>query len=204
MYSSSTTGLHYGVCTQLSRDVRGVRGVVIWLTEMEKRENNSRAVPMLRFGRMVWLKKILMQGMAWILIWCKPHRCVQGMLYTHPLHPPFHLHTYDVRAADVVYDWEAILICWVLTLLADIGGASEGELCMGGTQERHKGGDLQEAYCSQARSISNIAVLGCSQPDTGMDWIISFSYSTHHSTRSLDLNYRNPHIFSVLSYKILP
>jgi hypothetical protein len=33
-----------------------------------ERENNSKALPLLRFGRMLWLEKILMQGMAWILI----------------------------------------------------------------------------------------------------------------------------------------
>jgi hypothetical protein len=44
----------------------------------------------------------------------------------------------------------------------------------GGKLERHKGCNLQEAYCSQARTISNISFLGCSQADTDMNRIFLF------------------------------
>lgn len=105
VYNTPTTGLHYGVCTQRSRGMKG-RGlkVAIWRTEMEKRENNSRAAS--AYAE-VWsnslTKKILMQGMAWILIWCKPHRCVQGMLC-----PP------SASPLSSAYTWRQG--CWCCTI----------------------------------------------------------------------------------------
>lgn len=74
---------------------------------MEKRENNSSAVPMLRFGPMVWLKKKNTNagdGLDFNLMQAT-QMCAGDAVSTLFIPPlPFHLHTYDVRAADVVYD----------------------------------------------------------------------------------------------------
>ena len=60
---------------------------------------------MLRFGRMVWLKKNTNagDGLDFNLMQAT-QMCAGDAVPTLFIPPPFHLHTYDVRAADVVYD----------------------------------------------------------------------------------------------------
>lgn len=151
----------------------GVRGVVIWLTEMEKRENNSRAVPTLRFGRMVWLKKNtnardgldfnLMQATQMCAGDTAPTLFIPRFICIHMTSglPMLYMIEKQFWSAKSLLYLQILGVCkWGWTLYG------------GRAQERHKGGDLQEAYCSQARSISNIAAPDCSQADTDMDWII--------------------------------
>jgi len=166
-------GLHYGVCTQRSRGSRGLQcGGQRW--------KNAKIIAgqCLCWGLVewVWLKKKSNAGdmTAWILIWCKPHRCVQGMLYS---------------PSSSAYTWRQARWCciWLRSgfdlLTPYFASRYWGWIVrvhfIWGTKERHKDGDRQEAYCSQARSISNITLPGSTQADTVMDWICSF-----HNQRS--------------------
>ena len=115
----------------------GVWGVAIWRTEMEKRENNSRAVPMLRFGRMVWLKKNTNagDGLDFNLMQAT-QMCAGDAVPTLFIPPPLFICIHMTSGLLMLYMiekqfWSAESLLYLQIL----GVCCEGELCMGGQKK---------------------------------------------------------------------